>query len=645
MYSLGIILFEMSYPLGTGMERADMLGRLRQQHFSLPIEFEEHERSALGDIIMSLVVHKVSERPSSSELLRSGKVPLQAEDETVRAAIKGISDSASPFHAQLMDALFAQKPEDEFTSTHSMYDMSVGPIGSANDLLLQQMIKERITEIFRHHGAVETPRPALIPNTQHSGNAAARLLDSAGTFVQLPFDLTLPNARMIANDQVHIRKTYAFGEVYRAAPGGTHPKGHGEVDFDVVSYDNLDLALREAEVLKVLDEVIEIFPSLKSAQLCYHIGHSRILDGIFSFCEIPEEKWDLVKDILGKLHVAPWSWAKVRNELRAPTVAVSSTSLEDLLKFDFRDSYDKAILKLRSLLQNTEELESTFSHLEAVTTYLRRLKVKRKVYINPLSSFNDKYYRGNILFQCLYNNKSRTVLAAGGRYDRLVQRHRSNKKVEDCHAVGFNLGWPSIVATMIRYQGAGTSSKAFLKKVDEEIDTSWTTRRCDVLVDSVNPANLRTDGLKILQELWASQISAELSIDVQKSRGDFGSQYSEDVGSHSWTVLIKQDGSLKARSLIRKEDVELRSSELIGWLRSEIRERDRAEAKVIERTRLPRHMMHSDSIGASSEREPDVRVLISQTKSKKTNRRNIIEDGSFPHQYCPRHLLPPLSSP
>jgi len=641
MYSLGIILFEMSYPLGTAMERADMLGKLREQDYSLPIEFEERERSALGDIIISLVRHKVSDRPSSSELLASGKVPLQAEDETVRAAVQGISDPTSPYHAKLLDALFAPKPEQELTSKNYTYDMNEGPIGSANDLLLQQMIKERITEIFRHHGAVETPRLILIPNTHHYEKTAARLLDRSGTLVQLPFDLTLPNARMIAKSVVHPRKTYAFGDAYRAAPGGTHPKSNEEADFDIISYDNLDLALREAEVLKVIDEIIEIFPSLKSVQIFFYIGHSRIINGILSFCEIPEEKWDAVKEILSKLNTHQCTWAKVRNELRAPAVAVPSTSLDDLVKFDFRDSYDKAIPKLRSLLQNTEELEATFSHLEAVTTYLARLKVKRKVYINPLSCFREEYYRSNILFQCIFNTKDRRVLAAGGRYDRLIQQHNPNTKVEDRHAVGFNLGWEIIIASMVKYRSTDTKGKAFLKKVDDEVDTSWTTRRCDVLVDSVNPVNLRTDGLKILQELWANQISAELSIDVQKSRGDFTSQYNDDVGSHSWTVLIKQDGSLRARGLLRKEDVELRSSELVGWLRSEIRERDRAEAKGVERTRLPRYMIHSDSIGISNEREPDVRVLISQTKSKKTNRRNIIEDGKPPNVHLLFSYYPP----
>ena len=625
MYSLGIILFEMSYPLKTAMERAEIVGKIREACHSLPLAFEEPEKSVQGDIISSLVKHKVSERPSSLELLRSGKIPLQVEDEIVRTAIQGISDTTSPYYTKLLDALFTRRQVEEIAANDYTYDMPVTSNVSSNDLLMHKLIKDKLSEIFRSHGAVETRRPLLLPDSHYYSNAAARLLDASGTLVQLPYDLTLPNARNLAKSASPIRKTYTFGDVYRAALPGAHPKSHGEVDFDIVSYNSLDLALREAEVLKVIDEVIDIFPSLDSTKMCYHIGHSRLLDRIFSSCGIAEQKWDAVKEIISKLNIGSWTWAKIRNELRAPGVAVASTSLDDLMRYDFRDTYDKAIPKIRGLLLNTEDLESTFRHLEAVITYLGRFKVKRKIYINPLSSFNDKFYHGNILFQCIFNTKNRSVLAAGGRYDQLIQKHRPNTKIGDRHAVGFNLGWERLVTSMIRYQSE--VNKTVSKKGDEELNSLWTPKRCEVLIESVDSASLRTTGIQILQELWANQISAELSIDVEASQEDAGSQSKDSSGTHSWTVLIKQEGMLKVKSLIRKDEVELRAAELVAWLRGEMRDRDRSDGRTIDRPKAQRHLIHQGSAGFSSEREPDVRVLMSQTRSKKSNRKNIVEDG------------------
>ncbi|MCJ1393822.1 hypothetical protein MMC18_006698 [Xylographa bjoerkii] len=626
MYSLGIILFEMSYPLKTSMERADILGKLREIDCSLPPVFEESEMSTQGEIIHSLVKHKASDRPSSLELLRSGKVPLQVEDEIIRTAIKGISDTNSPYYTKLLDALFSSRKAEDSSVKDFTYDMAVDPNLDSDGLLLQKLVKEKLTEVFRRHGAVETQRPLLLPNSRFYSNVAARLLDANGTLVQLPYDLTLPNARILARQPLTIRKTYAFGDVYRAALPGSHPKSHREVDFDIASYDNLDLAIREAEVMKVIDEIIDVFPSLDSANMCYHIGHSRLLDCVLAFCDIAEEKWDVVKESLSKLNIGQWSWAKIRNELRAPGIAVPSTCLDDLQRFDFRDLYEKAIPKLRSLLGNTEDLESTFSHLEAVVTYLARFDVKRKLYINPLSSLNDKFYRGNILFQCLFDTKNRSVLAAGGRYDQLIRLHRPNQKIEDRHAVGFNLGWDRLFASMIRHQEKAT--KSFARKGDEESAKTWTPRRCDVLIDSVDSSVLRTTGIKIVQALWANGISAELMIDMAGSSDTDSSQNKDKTGSHGWSVQIRQDDTSRVRSLSLKEDIELRNSELVAYLRGEIRERDRSEGIKTDRKALLRHSSsHQDSGGNFADREPDVRVLTAQSRSKKSNRRNIVEDA------------------
>ena len=109
------------------------------------------------------------------------------------------------------------------------------------------------------------------------------------------------------------------------------------------------------------------------------------------------------------------------------------------------------------------QMSSVFAHLNAVVRYLKRFKITRRIYINPLSSLNEKFYRGGILFQCLYDNKKRDVFAAGGRYDRLIREFapRAKGRGMDRHAVGFNLGWEKLVVAMLRFQK--TAAKKFLK--------------------------------------------------------------------------------------------------------------------------------------------------------------------------------------
>jgi translation initiation factor 2-alpha kinase 4 len=337
MYSLGVIFFEMCYPLRTSMERDHTLKAMREKVHTLPSAFQQPEKAVQGEIIESLLSHRPSERPSASELLQSGKIPLQVEEETFRRAIIGLlSDPSSPDYKKILSAIFSQSPK-KFEDI--AWDMDSRGTPAANELLIQGFVKEKLISIFRRHGAVETTRQSLFPRSGHYNNGVVRLLDSSGNLVQLPFDLTLPNARAIPRQDPSLEKTFSFGRVYRESPHGGEPRSHREADFDIVSYNTLDLALKEAEVIKVLDEIIEEFPVLKSVPMCFHINHSDLLQTIMEFCRITAPQIPVVKEILSRLNVGKWTMQKIRSELRSPSIGVASTSLDDLARFDFRGTW------------------------------------------------------------------------------------------------------------------------------------------------------------------------------------------------------------------------------------------------------------------------------------------------------------------
>jgi eukaryotic translation initiation factor 2-alpha kinase 4 len=334
MYSLGVIFFEMCHPLKTGMERDRILQAIREKNHSLPPTFDQPEKAMQGEIIETLLSHRPSERPSAAELLQSGKIPLQVEEETFRRAILGLlSDPDSPDYKKILSEIFSQSPK-KFEDI--VWDMDSRGTPAANEMLVHGLVKEKLTSIFRRHGAVETNRQVLFPRSGHYSGGIVRLLDSSGNLVQLPFDLILPNARAIPRQDTSLEKTFAFGTVYREAPHGGEPKSHKEVDFDIVSYNTLDLALKEAEAIKVLDEIVEEFPTLRSIPMCFHINHSDLLQIIMEFCRITPAQIPAVKEVISKLNVGKWTLPKIRSELRSPSVGVASTSLDDLTRFDFR---------------------------------------------------------------------------------------------------------------------------------------------------------------------------------------------------------------------------------------------------------------------------------------------------------------------
>lgn len=131
-------------------------------------------------------------------------------------------------------------------------------------------------------------------------------------------------------------------------------------------------------------------------------------------------------------------------------------------------------------------------------------------------------------------------------------------------------------------------------------------------------------GVKLVEDLWANGISAELAVDAV-SLEELMARYREH--NHRWIVIAKQDSKergYKVRNLVRKEEFDIRSSELVPWLRAEVLARHQREGT--SDPRQARQPGQQDAL-QSNEKANDVRILVPQHRSKKTNRRNIIESG------------------
>jgi len=140
------------------------------------------------------------------------------------------------------------------------------------------------------------------------------------------------------------------------------------------------------------------------------------------------------------------------------------------------DTPSKAFQKLKGVFEGTDTFErasSAIAHLRDVIEYCKRFGVQSKIYITPLGSLKEKFCKGGIIFSCLYDKKVRDVFAAGGRYDSLIRehRHKTGSHGDQRHAVGFNLAWEKL-ARLPKVTGKG-----FLKKVEEEMTGTWSTKR------------------------------------------------------------------------------------------------------------------------------------------------------------------------
>ncbi|KAL1583728.1 hypothetical protein WHR41_07484 [Cladosporium halotolerans] len=619
MYSLGIMFFEMCEPFGTAMERIRSLQGIREKDHELPPAYlSSGSKAAQGKLIECLISHKPSERPSSTELLRSNILPLKIEDETIRQALSGLSDPRSPYHQKMMSALFSHDQASSSRVKALAWDAKdQSTIESMARVHMRTVAKGVLESVFRRHGAEEIRRENVFPRSGfYNYPNVVQLLDASGNLVQLPYDLTLPHARQLARKESSLRHVFTFDRVYRDTFSGGPPRANEEVDFDIVNIAGSDdQSLDDAEIVKVLDEVAHDLPGLMSSgTICFHLNHASILDAILESCRVPTAQQAAVKEVISKLGYHSFTWAKIRAELRSAAIGLSITAIDDLQQFDFRDTPEKAFNKIRLLLDTAGsrllgKLDNGIRYLREVLQHLNQFGIYQKMFVAPLGSFNAKFYDNGMLVQCVHERKSnRDVIAAGGRYDSLIQAQRPPSATHTPQgAVGVSIGLDRLVANILK------SSKGS-SKVSSRRDTSQQQgpeKRCNVLLVAGGTDGVRAAGLKILSSLWANHISAELAVDDRSL---------ENEDQYRFVVTLRHEASTTVRVRGTGDDAnetDIPTTSLISHVLQELREREGAR---------PRHptLMRQPSSHQEVEHKGNVQVLMSQHRSKKSNKYHIV---------------------
>ena len=615
MYSLGIMFYEMCQPFSTAMERIRALQEIREVNHELLFAFQPNgEKATQGKLISSLISHKPSERPSSTELLRSEILPIKIEDETIRQALNGLGDPRSPYHQKMMSALFSHDTASLNRVKTLAWDASSTDVGDdPKRLRLRGIAKQTLGEVFRRHGAEEGRRPTIFPRSgYYTDPRVVQLVDASGNLLQLPYDLTLPHARQLARHPSEVRCTFAFGNAYRDQFKGGPPGVSEEVDFDIIDNGSAEeQALNDAEVLKVMDEVACEMPLFAtSLNMSFHINHSEILNAILSHCRVPIAQHAAVKEMISRLGFHQHTWSKTRVELRKS--GLPDTTLDDLQQFDFRDVPEKALAKLQSLFEGSRyrgKLDTGVKSLQEVLRVVAAMSLQRKIYLSALGSVNAKFYEDGILFQCVLERKSnRVVIAAGGRYDGLIRTYKqADMRSKTQGAVGVSIGLDPILSNMAK-NSENSSKKSYLKKPTQEEPVS---KRCDVLITCAGTEAVKLTGIKLVTSLWANDISAEISAD-RAPRAE----------EHSLILSVRHEASTTVKVTTSgkdSEETEVSIASLVGYVQQELREREVSKLRQPPLLRQPSH--------ADTDRKGNVQVLLARHGSKKSNKYQIVNDA------------------
>lgn len=600
MYSLGIIFFEMVFPMKTAMERIGILRAIRNTPVSFPDNFLTPRYEKENSLISQLLNHNPTMRPTAKQLQSSPLVPTPHEDELVEKTLQKIVNSRGDSHwiSQVCNALFS-KELDSISAL--LYDRGENDNRkSVKEYLLMNHLVTSISEIFQLHGAIPTDDRSLVfpsPSIYEYGNLA-KLMDRSGTILQLPYDLTFPFARKLAQAPINATKSYYFGTVYRERADtpnkGTEPRKCNEISFDIVSTHLADIAFNDAEALKVLDEILNKIPSMESENTSIVLNHCDILDSILKFCSVPQPHRSAALMLLGQFGMSPAlpdTKAQILDQQN-----LSSATLTDLELFGFRLEINNAKKEILKKMANNDPgklFYEAIEYLHEVVSNLRIMGVKRPIYLAPLSHYNPKFYKGGVMFQVIIEEKrtkTPVFLAGGGRYDYLVRSLRNqmglDKKGHSTRAVGLNLSLDLLYQSMIVYLEGQSKKRVKMSFHDTEDTRRWTKPRCDVLVTSFNSSNNQDNCLKILKMLWDQGIKVDFIQNAGSSEQVLDLAEAENI---NFIVIVKQQASfstpknfkpIRIKGTSPRVDIDVTTDELIPKLNILLTTKDKSSKDI-----------------------------------------------------------------
>uniref|UniRef100_A0A7N9B0T2 non-specific serine/threonine protein kinase n=1 Tax=Mastacembelus armatus TaxID=205130 RepID=A0A7N9B0T2_9TELE len=509
LFSLGIILFEMSYrPMTTGAERISVLSKLRVEPIIFPEDFIVNGQGTQKKVIEWLLKHDPALRPTAQELLKSELLPPpQMEEselhEVLQHTMANINGKA---YRTMVAQLFAQDTSPVMDYAYDI-DLHKGSF-SFNSAKLQQHVYETITRIFKKHGAVRLQTPLFLPRNRklYDGSELACFMDQSGMLVTLPYDLRMAFARFVARNNVTHLKRYSIERVFRPRkPDRTHPRELVECAFDIITPVTNSL-LPDAEAIFTISEIVQEFPALQERNYNIYLNHTSLLTAILLHCGVPEDKLSQASNIL--CDAMSEKLTKREVEAKFCNFSLSTNSLQNLYKYiEQKGNLQDLAPLLASLTKHktavTQLAKQGHKDLEELTALLRRLGVKQQVVINLGLVYKVQHHSGVIFqFVAFIKKRKRTVpdiVAAGGRYDHLILEFRGPASTSPGpSAVGASVALDKVCAAMA--------------SMEEPVMSS-----CDALVFPVGHSSM-SRAIKVVQKLWSTGVSADIAYDVSQSQ-------------------------------------------------------------------------------------------------------------------------------
>eukprot|EP01083_Nonionella_stella_P024982 68803_1 len=574
MFSLGILLSEMWTTFDTGMERILWMQSLRdkgkvradfRERFTKDSSLSEVD-AVVPDLIESLIHRKPASRPSATELLQSGKIPFEIEEAYMGQALNEVTRPDSMFRSQVIKSLFNADValHVDFTydslSVQNLRNSRLNPTNPASHWPygLQMNVFERLSSIFRSHGAIEIDTPLLTPKLSNFGHKNdVTLMDGSGTIVSLPFTLGTPFARYIAQNGIIGIRRYCISRVYRQSAAGCQPKQlfEANLDFHCPSKGNKEMAaVLGAELISVVQNVISVFArALGDVRL--RVSHSVLVEAALEKCaplvgeDAPADWRKEVKQLVSQLGRV--QWPSIRRSLLFDK-NISEKCVDWLHTFSHtKGSFSETAQQVLTMFPDNNKVKHAVEQLRSLFKYLKHFDCSSIIFDCGLIMLSDWFSGPNgLMFQAVTTSKEAPfdLIAQGGRYDSLIERHRP----------------PSQPSTPIAAMGVSIAVEKIIHALcsQEFPMTSLLPDRPDSSVLLFCPrGDLVVERVKKAKELWNAGIQTEYIIPVTVTMPEVQG-YCQYMGIQ-WLVVLRKK-VLKSTGMVSLHNLLSRSKKFDG---------------------------------------------------------------------------------
>lgn len=431
------------------------------------------------------------------------------------------------------------------------------PKGTRDFAKEQMTIRERaftiIQNVFKKHGAtaLDTPafelRETLMGKYGEDSKLIYDLADQGGELCSLRYDLTVPFARYVAMNGITSLKRYQIAKVYRRDnPSKGRYREFYQCDFDIAG--QYEVMGPDFEVVKVLTELLD---ELNIGDYEIKLNHRKLLDGMLEICGVSCEKFRTICSSIDKLDKQ--SFDQIKKEMVE----------EKGLTVEVADRIGNFVKKRGQPLEILSELKregsqflgnkgslSALNDLEILFKALDKSQCIHRVVFDLSLARGLDYYTG-VIFEAVFKGTTQVgSIAAGGRYDKLIEMF-GKKEVP---AVGVSLGIERVFTIM----------EQLVKDQNQAVRATETEVLVGILGDDLSQA------AELTSELWNANIKAEYMVTKRVMKLIDRAKESRIP----WMVIMgekeRNEGVVKLKNIEAKEEEEVARDQIAVELKKRL---------------------------------------------------------------------------